>query len=59
VLSTNRNLGGGKQRMLIHTYFFGIFRHETGSALATDLHYLIYREGSVIWKQIVQRNEEQ
>jgi hypothetical protein len=58
-VSSNRNLGGGKQTILIHTYLFRIFRHETESALATDLHYLMYREGSVIWKQIIQRNEEQ
>jgi hypothetical protein len=52
-------LGGGQGPMVSHTYFLSIFRHENESALATDLLYLMYREGSVIWKQIIQSNEEQ
>jgi hypothetical protein len=39
--------------------FLSVFRNENENALATDLHYLMYREGKVIWKQITQKNEEQ
>jgi hypothetical protein len=52
-------LDGGQWPMLSHTYFLSILRHENETALATHLLYLMYREGSVIWKQIIQKNEEQ
>jgi hypothetical protein len=54
-----RNLDGGKLPCFLRLIFLSAFRHENKHALATDLHYLMYIEGRVIWKQIIQKNEEQ
>jgi hypothetical protein len=42
----------------ISDYFLSVFSHENEDAPATDLHYLMYREGRDTWKQIIQRNNE-
>jgi hypothetical protein len=48
--------GWRQMTMISRTYFLFVFRHENDTTLATVWHYLMYREGSIIWKQIVQRN---
>jgi hypothetical protein len=36
-----------------------VFTDENENVPATDLHYLMYTEGRLIWKWIIQKNQEQ
>jgi hypothetical protein len=39
-------------------YFLTVLSHGNENAPATDLHYSMYREGRVTWKQIIQKYQD-